>query len=391
MKIVLLGAGLQAQAIAADIINHHSAELLIGDVDLAAAEALAAKLKKQFGKGAADRTSVMQVDVTKAVQLRKTLKGATCTIGATTYAHNLILTEAAIAAGSHFCDLGGNVNMVKKQHALSSAAKKAGVTIIPDCGLAPGMATVLSHHWVQEFDSVESLQIRVGGLPQEPQTALNYQLTFAVEGLINEYVEDGEILRDGKHQWVKGMSGLETLSFPRPYGKLEAFYTSGGTSTLPKTLRGKVKNLDYKTIRYPGHAQYAKFLLELGLFSSDPVLLPGHKNAVVPRALTGKLLDDYLPDNQPDVVLVRIAIDGVLAGKRQRTRYDLIDLFDPESNLTAMQRTTGFPVAIIAQMLSDGRAHGKGTRQQEKAIDGAAFVEALKKRNIRFKKSVRAS
>jgi lysine 6-dehydrogenase len=150
--------------------------------------------------------------------------------------------------------LGGNNYIVDAQLALDEAAKKANINIVPDCGLAPGMVSVLAMHGANRFDETEEIHIRVGGLPQTPKPPLDYQLVFSVEGLINEYIESARVIRDGKIIEVNSMTELETLAFDG-FSALEAFQTSGGTSTLPDTFCGKVKELDYKTIRYAGHCQ----------------------------------------------------------------------------------------------------------------------------------------
>ena len=376
MKIVLFGAGKMAYAIAYDLVRHPEiSQVVIGDIRFQDAKKLAQFLKSPKAKP-------VRVDATDYRRVLQTIKNSDCVIGSTTYAHNLLLTKACIQAQSNFCDLGGNIYVVEKQRSLSAQAKQAGVTVIPDCGLAPGMVNVLAYHWAKDFDSIDHLKIRVGGLPRRPKNLLNYQLVFSVEGLINEYIEDAVILSNGRKQMVPSMTGVEELSFPRPFQKLEAFYTSGGSSTLPETLKGKVKNLDYKTIRYPGHIQFVKFMLDIGLFSSQAVQIGGQK--VIPRQLSGYLLTEYLPANQPDLVLIRIQLEGKKNGKTVKITYDCVDYYDPQTKLTSMQRTTGFPVAIIAQMLASGMISHKGVIPQELAVPGEKFIQELSKRNIKF-------
>ncbi|OGC78082.1 MAG: hypothetical protein A2Z27_03950 [candidate division Zixibacteria bacterium RBG_16_50_21] len=380
MRIVLFGAGKMAYAIAYDLVrNPKVKELTVGDIRVQDARRLARFV-------GSPKIKPVQIDATDYSQVLKKTKGSACVIGSTTYSHNLLLAKACLQARTNFCDLGGNIYVVEAQRKLSPQAKKAGVTIIPDCGLAPGMVNVLAYHWAKEFDSVDRLKIRVGGLPQKSQNLLNYQLVFSVQGLINEYVEDAVILRNGRKQMIPSMTEVEDLSFTKPYDKLEAFYTSGGTSTLPETLRGKVKDLDYKTIRYPGHAQHIKLLMDLGLFASQPVPLGRHK--AVPRQLCAYLLTRYLPSNQPDVVLIRVEIKGKLKGKRKHLAYDCIDCYDYKSDLTSMQRTTGFPVAIIAQMLAEGKIEKKGVVPQELAVPAEQLLQELHQRNIRFRRRV---
>src|SRR5204862_625335 len=131
--------------------------------------------------------------------------------------------------------LGGDNDVVAAELALHAAARAKGVNVIPGCGLAPGMTAVLVAHAVARFDSVDEIHIRVGGLPLAPKPPLDYQLVFSVEGLINEYVERARVVRDGKVVEIESMTEVEELEFPQPFGKMEAFQTSGGTSTLPDT------------------------------------------------------------------------------------------------------------------------------------------------------------
>lgn len=378
MKIALFGAGKMAYAIAYDLVrNQDINQVVIGDIRFQESKKLSQFLKSP-------KVKPVQVDATNYSQVLRTIRNSDCVIGSTTYAHNLLLTKASIQAKTNFCDLGGNIYVVKKQRSLHDQARKAGVTVIPDCGLAPGMVNVLAYHWSKDFDSIDYLKIRVGGLPQKSKNLLNYQLVFSVEGLINEYIEDAVILSKGRKRMVPSMTGVEDLSFAKPFQKLEAFYTSGGSSTLPETLKGKVRNLDYKTIRYPGHSQFIKFGMDLGLFSSRPIQLGNQK--VVPRQLSAHLLAKYLPANQPDVVLIRIQLEGKSQGKFTKRTYDCIDYYNRNTRLTSMQRTTGFPVAIIAQMLASGRILQKGVIPQELAVPGEKFIQELSKRNIKFNK-----
>ncbi|MDQ3755340.1 MAG: saccharopine dehydrogenase, partial [Acidobacteriota bacterium] len=180
------------------------------------------------------------------------------------------------------------------------------------------MVSVLAAHGAARFDELEEIHIRVGGLPQEPKPPLNYQIVFSVEGLINEYVERARVLRGGRIVEVESMTELERLSFPAPYGEMEAFQTSGGTSTLPETFSGRLQELDYKTIRYPGHCEGFKLLIDLGLASGDPLEIDGAR--VIPRRWLGEMLLRRLPADEPDVVLIRVEFLGQLASARRRLR-----------------------------------------------------------------------
>lgn len=383
MHIVLFGAGKMAHAITHDLLAQPDiTRITIADIDLKNAK----RLQKKFSS---KKVRAVEVDATHAKSVKKVIADAACAIGATTYAHNPLLTKACIQSGVHFCDLGGNIDVVQEQYTMNAAAKKSRVTILPDCGLAPGMSHLLGYHYAQSFDSVDHLQLRVGGLPQNPNNRLKYQLAFSVEGLINEYIEEADVIVNRKTQRVPGMSHLESLHFAPPYTNLEAFVTSGGTSTLPQTLAGKVNNLDYKTIRYEGHAQFIQLFMEMGLTSSEPRKI--YKQKIVPRRILAQLLSDYLPSGEPDVVLIRIRLVGSKGGRPVTEQYDCIDYYDPHTGLSAMQRTTGFSVAILAHMLARGTINKFGVLQQEKVVDGAIFLRALAARGIRFTSSAIAA
>src|SRR5919206_209370 len=217
----------------------------------------------------------------------ESVRGHDAAISCVTYFHNLSLARAAVEARTNFCDLGGNNTVVDAELALDSEARAAGVHVIPDCGLAPGMVSVLAAHGAARFSSLDELHIRVGGLPQDPRPPLDYQIVFSVEGLINEYVERARVIRGGRVVEVESMTELEALDFPAPFGRMEAFQTSGGTSTLPETFAGRVRELDYKTIRYPGHCERFKLLVELGLTGGEEVEVEGVR--VRPRRLLGEM------------------------------------------------------------------------------------------------------
>ena len=204
----------------------------IADFDFAKAERVAAQIN--HGK-----IQAKQIDVSDYSAVAGLMSGHDAAISCVNYWYNLELSKAAVETQTNFCDLGGNNYVVDSQLALDAEAKRANVNIIPDCGLAPGMVSVLAMHGANRFDTLEEIHIRVGGLPQNPQPPLNYQLVFSVEGLINEYVETARVIRGGEITEVDSMTELESLEFD-DFPALEAFQTSGGTSTLPETFLSKV-------------------------------------------------------------------------------------------------------------------------------------------------------
>ena len=344
----------------------------VADFDAKKAEDVATKV-------GTSRIEVRQVDASNYDEIVALMSGHDSAISCVNYWYNESLSRAAIETGTNFCDLGGNNYVVDSQLALDAEAKAAGINIIPDCGLAPGMVSILAMHGAAKFDRVDEIHIRVGGLPQDPQPPLNYQLVFSVEGLINEYIEVARVVRDGKITEVESMTEIEELSFDG-FPPLEAFQTSGGTSTLPDTFMGKIRELDYKTIRYAGHCEKFKTMIDLGLCSSEEMVVDSAK--VTPRKVFGDLLQKHLPADGPDYVLVRLDLVGEKDGETKRLRYDIVDKQDETTGLSAMMRTTAFPASIIAQMMARGNVLTRGATPQEKAIDPDKFVTELKKRNI---------
>ena len=375
MKILVLGAGRMGHGAVYDLV-HNSPDVervTVADFHLDKAEAVASAVG-----GSVDARKIDASDNAAVLEL---MHGHDSVISCVNYLYNESLSRAAIEARANFCDLGGNNYVVDEQLAMDADAKTAGISIIPDCGLAPGMVSILAMHGAAKFDEVEEIHIRVGGLPQHPQPPLNYQLVFSVEGLINEYVEVARVIRDGKIKEVESMTEIEPLAFDG-FPPLEAFQTSGGTSTLPDTFLGNIRELDYKTIRYLGHCEKFKAMIDLGLCSSDEITVDYQK--VTPRKVFGELLQRHLPADGPDYVLVRLSFVGKKDGAVSNLRYDIVDKLDEATGLSAMMRTTAFPASIIAQMMARGDVLMRGATPQEKAIDPDKFVTDLDRRNIKI-------
>ncbi|TFG27181.1 saccharopine dehydrogenase, partial [Candidatus Thorarchaeota archaeon] len=201
-----------------------------------------------------------------------------------------------------------------------------------------------------------------------------------------EYVEPCEAIRDGKLVIEDPLVGFEELTFPEPFGKLEAFNTSGGTSTLPQTYLGKVNELDYKTIRYPGHGHKMWCLLKLGLMDSKEIDVDGMK--VNPRRVLEKCLENNLPPSGKDATLIRTTIEGWKGTESRILEYEIVDLYDEATGLTSMMRTTSFPAAVTALMMADGRITKRGVLTPERCIPPDLFIEALRSRGIDIKQTI---
>lgn len=379
MKVLVLGSGQMGKGAAYDLVKQDSVEqIILADIDTKCAEALA----KEVGDKAVAKT----VDAKNRDQLVKVFSEVDSVISAVSYTVNVLHTEVAIETGTHMCDLGGGWTVVEKQLEMNDQARDAGVTVVPDCGLAPGMVSVLARDGIDYLDRIESVKIRVGGLQQEPRPPLNYALIFSVEGLINEYIEPCVALRDGKITIEDPLVGFEEITFAEPFGKLEAFNTSGGTSTLPQTYEGKVNELDYKTIRYPGHGHKMWCIMKLGLMDSEELEIGGMK--IAPRRVLESLLEKNLPPSGKDVTLLRVMVEGWKGTEARNIEYEVIDYFDDATGLTSMMRTTSFPASVTAMMMADGRITERGVLTPERCIPPAIFIEELRARGIDIKHRV---
>lgn len=362
MKALVFGAGMMGTALAYDL-KQSNFEPTIADVD------------KKRGEEAAAYAGAEAVtcDVTDEKAVLKLMGDCDAAVSAVPYFFNYELAKSAVKAGCHFCDLGGNNDIVSKELSLHEKAAENDVLIIPDCGLAPGMTNVIAALGIQETQA-EEVHIRVGGLPQIPKPPLNYTLVFSVHGLLNEYKEPAVVIRNGKVLNVESLTEIEEIDFP-PIGVLEAFQTSGGTSTLVQTYKDTIKELDYKTIRYKGHCAKMKVLFDVGMCSEDPVQVG--KCTVTPRAVLSKVLEEILPHQDKDMVLLRVTARG-----EEEKIYEMIDYYDETLEMTAMARTTAFPTSIIAQMMADGTITERGALPPERVVPPEMFLEELEKRQI---------
>ena len=383
-QYAVLGAGRQGTACAYDMIKLGEADgVLLADQSLEAAQAAAARVNELLGT---DKARAMQLDVTDHGALVAALTGIDAFLSAVPYYFNLGITKAAIQAGASMCDLGGNTDLVREQLALSADAEAAGISVIPDCGQVPGMGSTLMVYAMSLLDEAEEVFMWDGGLPQEPRPPFGYLLTFNIAGLTNEYAEPPVFLRDGKPTLVPTMDELEEIEFPPPVGRLEAFTTGGGVSTLPWTFEGKLKTLQNKTVRYPGQFAQLRAFYDLGLWSLEPVQVGDQE--VVPRDLFHALFEPlvtYAEDK--DVVVIRIQVIGQKDGRAAEAVLDLTDFYDEETGFTAMERTTGWDGAIVAEMMARGQTP-RGAVSLELAVQPDLFVAELARRGIEVKTRV---
>src|SRR5699024_1354991 len=254
------------------------------------------------------------------------------------------------------------------------------VTIIPDLGVAPGMINILSGYGASKLDELKTLKLYVGGIPLNPEPPLEYSHVFSMEGVFDHYTDPSLIIRNGVKQEIPSLSEVERVYFKK-FGPLEAFHTSGGTSTLSQSFP-QLETLEYKTIRYPGHAEKFKLLVDLNLTRKDyEVEVDGHK--VRPRDVLLRVLDPIVDlGDKDDAVLLRVIVSGLKNGQEKTYAYEMMTYKDRKHHVTAMARATANTVSIVAQMIGDGTIQKSGVVPPEKIVPGELYIAELKKRDV---------
>lgn len=382
MKVGVLGAGLMGKEAARDLANSNDVtEIGIADIDYEKAKKAAQGLQS-------DKIIPYEVDAAKENELINYMKRFDVIINALFYTFNERVARAAIKTGVHSLDLGGHIDHITdKILELSDEAQKAGVTIIPDLGVAPGMINILTGYGASQLTKPQVVKLYVGGIPLVPEPPLGYNHVFSLEGLLDHYTNPALIIRNGKKVEVPALSEIETIYFER-FGPLEAFHTSGGTSTLSKSFPD-LETLEYKTIRYPGHAEKFQLLVDLHLTRNDyEVDLHGHK--VKPRDVLLKVLEPVLDlKDKDDVVLLRVIVSGLKGAERKTYEYEMITTKDREHNVTAMAKATAFTISSVAQMVGRGQINKRGVYPPEQIVPGDLYIHEMAKRDVHINEIVK--
>jgi len=373
--MLVLGAGLQGSACAYDLLQNPE----ITEVRLA--DHHAGHLAQFLAPYSGERLIFTTLDVRDKEAVLALMRQSDAAMSAIPYYHNFELASLAVEAGVHFSDLGGNTEIVFKQKTLDAAAKKKGITIIPDCGLAPGMVNILAEYAIRQLDAVETIRIFVGGLPQRPEPPLNYQIVYSLEGVLDYYTTLSWVLRKGKRTQVKALSEIEAVNFGGSLGELEGFHTAGGLSTMAFRYEGKIPTMEYKTLRYPGHASIMEAIRELGLLDLNPVDVKGVK--VVPRDLVVAAMGPRLTKpNAHDLVALRVYAEGTKDGKPKRIGWEMVDYYDEENGISAMERSTGYSLSITGQMQARGEIGKAGVFTPDEAVPAEKYIRELAARGV---------
>jgi lysine 6-dehydrogenase len=391
MRMLVLGAGLQGSACAYDLLQNPAVtEVRLADLRVdALAPFLAPYTDPARVGGGKPRLIPTPLDARDAEAVAALMRGADAAMSALPYYFNLEMARAAVAAGTHFCDLGGNTEIVFQQKALADEARATGSSVVADCGLAPGMVNILAQHGIDlvraEGARVTSVRIFVGGLPAHPEPPLNYQIVYSLEGVLDYYTTRSWVVRDGRRQEVAALSEVERVDVDG-VGELEAFHTAGGLSTMAWRYEGAVPTMEYKTLRYPGHARLMEAVRELGFLELDAVDVKGQK--VVPRDLAVAVMGPRLRKPQrPDLVALRVVVEGEREGAAPVARaWELVDRYDAERGISAMMRTTGYSLSITGQLQARGEVP-PGVHTPDEAMPAERYVAELARRGVEIRET----
>lgn len=376
----ILGAGMQGTAAAYDLAKFGQTEkVYMGDLSMQQARHAAERVNRLLGHDVCEPREVNALD---PKSLADFLNEVDVVVSCVPYWMHPAIAKVAIETMTDMVDLGGNTDVTMVTLALDDEAKNNDVTLVPDTGLAPGLVNNLGMYMVENLDECDSVKLYCGVLPQNPKPPFNYKLTFNMEGLVTEYDYEATLLREGEIKKVDTLDELETLHIDQ-LGEMEAFTTSGGTSTAPFTLQDRVRNYEYKTIRFPGHCRLMRIFKDFGFWQENTIMVDG--NEVVPKnvfnAVFGPELAKFVDTDQCAVRGVGI---GVKDGRPTAIQIDIFDYQCPDTGFTSMERLTGFSTSIIAQEVAQGRVQ-KGAIRYENAMSGTSFLQELIRRGISVK------
>jgi len=373
-KFVIVGSGRQGISVAYDLLRDSNHNVVMVDIH---EDFLNQALNKISAISNSQNLKGIVADVSDSDQMLEILSDADVMISAVPYKFNLDLTKLAIKSKTSMVDLGGHTNIVREQLSMNEQAQESGITIVPDCGMGPGMNITMAVLATEILDQTDEIYICDGGLPKDPKPPWNYSLFFNIEGLTNEYDEQAYFLKDGEIVEVPCFDNIENVSFDN-IGELEAAVTSGGLSTMPWTFKNKLKVLENKTLRYKGHWEWMKAYRELGLFSREVINHNGSE--IVPRHFYHQLLEKKLDHGRvEDVCLMRIKAIGFKDSKKIELTIDAVEYYNQKLDLTAMEKWTGWHISIMALEIAYNKV-SNGAISVENALKGHTFLEEARNR-----------
>jgi lysine 6-dehydrogenase len=382
LKLAVIGSGLMGAAAAKYLAARKEVNTVqLVDRDETRLNQLTRTLKSK-------KLIPLSLDASDTASISEAIKGFDAALIALPHRAAYAADLAAIKAGVNAVDLVFEDAQMK----LHSKCLKAGVSLIPGCGVGPGIVQILAREAARHLTTVDEIHILVGGLPQVPRPPLNYRIVFSFEQVLEMYTRKNvRVIRDGKVRTTTALSELEPVSFPEPYGDMEAFLTDG-LATLLYTMKGRVRVMDEKTVRYPGHAQQIKTLIETGLASTRPIRINGLN--ISPRTFLSETLGPKLQlGKEKDVTLLRVIVLGTKNDSNVKYEYEMVDKYSDREQATSMARTTAYTAAIAAMMLAKHQITDKGILPPESCFAGKTFkklFQMLAEKNVRVSRTVTA-
>jgi len=383
MKVAVLGAGLMGKQAAKDLIASSTVEkVYLADLRVEQVR----QFKEQIQS---DKLEVLQLNANNEKELTSVLSKADVAINALFYTFNEKVAKTALKCGVHLVDLGGHIGgATTAVLALHDEAVEKGVTIIPDLGVAPGMINILAGHGALKLDRVDEIKLFVGGIPVHPEPPLEYNHVFSLDGVFDHYTDPSHVIREGELQEVASLSEIEPIFFEK-FGELEAFHTSGGTSTLTETF-SDVKTLEYKTVRYKGHADKFRLLVDLGFTDREKTVIVDNHEVKVRDVLREVLKPITALGDKQDAVVMRVVVSGSRMEEEMAYVYDMVALRDA-AGVTAMAQATAFTVSVVAQMIGNKTINERGAYPPELIVPGEEYIAEMAKRGVEIKETVHYS
>lgn len=383
MKVAVLGAGLMGKQAAGDLVSNPEVEaVFLADLHTAQAELFREQLESS-------KLQVLQVDANDNEALAAVISKADVVINALFYTFNEKVARIALECGVHSVDLGGHIGgATDAVLSLHEQAEEKGVTLIPDLGVAPGMMNILAGYGAEKLDRVQEIRIFVGGIPVDPEPPLEYNHVFSLDGVFDHYSDLSRVIRGGKEVEVDSLSEIEHVAF-EGFGVLEAFHTSGGTSTLIDTF-SDADSLEYKTLRYKGHAEKFRLLVDLG-FTDRKKTITLDGTVIKLRDVLREVLTPLTAlGEKQDAVLLRVIVSGTKNGEGLTYEYNLITLRE-DAGVTAMARATAYTISVVAQMIGNGTISKRGSYPPELIVPGDVYIKEMGKRGVEIKETVHRS
>ena len=389
MRILVLGVGKQGSILVKDLIESRDvSEVIAGDVDIQ-------RVNQCIDNVASEKVRGEKIDVTDHPKLVRLMKGDFDVVtNALPWTYSLDVAKASIEAELSYVDLGPSPEVFQ----LDEDAKTAGVTVIPSCGLDPGIDSVVEGYGARKLDKVEKIHMWCGGIPQKDTPAyknpLRYKISWWWKGVISTYLGTTKILRNSKLVELERLTDPEIVRFPEPVGECECFYTGAPLSLIEHLNLKNLRETWSKTVRWPGHCEIWRKIIALGLTRTDLQLRIGECSATPLEFLTelGEKTLQY-EEGEGDLVVQRVNVIGEKNGVKTTYSYEFMDFYDEKKGITSMARTTAYPCSIAAQMIARNEIEEKGVIHAGKIgwhpQLAKSFLSELRKRNIHIHETMR--